>query len=346
MSGHGPIDPSNKKIAPLIAVLALILAVSETLAKKRPDMCFAHGQYPHIPIAYWPCAWHRNGKRKARHFEKGGFMQSAVWKAVALVLAMLLLCGCTAQRDTSPRRNLESGSQADGRPCVAHLSVEGGYWSGHAVRSFEHYQDSAKGEAFAYLLSKITSLGYTIDSSDRETGSIRAVYPVTLGKGEATVLNAAINGRGQSGIRVDLTFTTGALATFSLDEVRQEFCSILEGVPKKEKTETIGTRIREESIVGKKPPAAEKPVVVEKPAATEKPAPSALQTPVPRPPKMLIVIKKANLREKATTQSRITGRLKKGDTLDILDRSGTWFRVKSPSGQTGWIFETLVRRLN
>jgi hypothetical protein len=33
MSGHGHIDPSNKKTALLIAVLALILAFSETLAK-------------------------------------------------------------------------------------------------------------------------------------------------------------------------------------------------------------------------------------------------------------------------------------------------------------------------
>ncbi len=33
MSEHGHIDPSNKKIALLIAVLALVLAVSETLSK-------------------------------------------------------------------------------------------------------------------------------------------------------------------------------------------------------------------------------------------------------------------------------------------------------------------------
>lgn len=33
MSGHGHIDPSNKKVALLIAVLALVLAFSETLGK-------------------------------------------------------------------------------------------------------------------------------------------------------------------------------------------------------------------------------------------------------------------------------------------------------------------------
>ena len=33
MSGHGQVDPSNKKIALVIAVLALFLAISETLSK-------------------------------------------------------------------------------------------------------------------------------------------------------------------------------------------------------------------------------------------------------------------------------------------------------------------------
>ncbi|MFM6962438.1 MAG: DUF4337 domain-containing protein [Polynucleobacter victoriensis] len=33
MSGHGHVDPSNKKIALLISILALLLAVSETMSK-------------------------------------------------------------------------------------------------------------------------------------------------------------------------------------------------------------------------------------------------------------------------------------------------------------------------
>jgi len=35
MSAAGHIDPSNKKIALLIALLALVLAISETLARAR-----------------------------------------------------------------------------------------------------------------------------------------------------------------------------------------------------------------------------------------------------------------------------------------------------------------------
>jgi len=42
MSGHGHIDPSNKKIALLIAVLALILAFSETLAKSAQTSALSY----------------------------------------------------------------------------------------------------------------------------------------------------------------------------------------------------------------------------------------------------------------------------------------------------------------
>jgi hypothetical protein len=42
MSGHGHIDPANKKIALLIAVLALILAFSETLAKSAQTAALSY----------------------------------------------------------------------------------------------------------------------------------------------------------------------------------------------------------------------------------------------------------------------------------------------------------------
>ncbi|MEK7753412.1 MAG: DUF4337 family protein, partial [Acidobacteriota bacterium] len=42
MSGHGHVDPSNKKIALLIAVLALVLAFSETLGKGAQTAALSH----------------------------------------------------------------------------------------------------------------------------------------------------------------------------------------------------------------------------------------------------------------------------------------------------------------
>ncbi len=42
MSGHGHVDPSNKKIALLISVLALVLAFSETLGKGAQTAALSH----------------------------------------------------------------------------------------------------------------------------------------------------------------------------------------------------------------------------------------------------------------------------------------------------------------
>lgn len=261
-------------------------------------------------------------------------MQSSVRKAGLLALTTLLCCGCLAQREISPSGNAESGGVADRRPCVANFSVEGTYWSGHAVKSFEDYPNSSKSATFPYLISKIASVGYVISSSDKEAGLISASYPLTFGKGETTSLNAVVTERGQTGVRVDLTFTTGGMATFSIDDVQKEFCSILEGVPKKEKIEIVETQVRE------------KPIVNEKPMVVEILQPPAVQTLQPPSLKSLVVIKTAILRAKASTKSKIISKLKKGEKLEILGLSGNWFHVKSSSGLTGWIFKNLVRKLN
>ncbi len=264
-------------------------------------------------------------------------MWSEMKRVGVLTLAILLCSGCAAQQQISPDGSIQSIASADRRPCVANISVGGGYWVGHTVKGFGEYPDSIKDETFAYLLSKISSVGYLIDSYDKAAGLIHASYPLTFGKGETTSLNAAVS-RGQAGIRVDLTFLTGGMATFSIDEVQKEFCSILEGVPKKERIKPVETQAGNEPIVSQQPVVAEKPVVVENLGASAQP---------PRPPlPRLIAHSKANLRANASTKSRIIGTLTKGETLEILGRSGDWFRVKSAAGLTGWVFKALVRTHN
>lgn len=260
-------------------------------------------------------------------------MWSETKRVGVLALAMLLCSGCAAQQ-ISPGEG--SIGVADLRPCIANFSVEGGYWTGHTVKGFGEYPNISKAETFAYLLLKISSIGYLIDSSDREAGLIRASYPLTFGQGETTALHAAVS-QAHTGIRVDLAFMTGGMATFSVDEVRREFCSILGGVPKKEVIKPVERQVRQEPI------AVEKPQVVEKPVTVETLGPAVAQPPQPPSLRSLVVIKKANLRAGASTKSRIIGTLTKGVTLEILDRSGDWFRIKSASGLTGWIFKTLVR---
>lgn len=273
-------------------------------------------------------------------------MQSAARKAGTLVLAALLLYGCAAQREIAPPVTAVSGSP-DGRPCAVHFSLEGGYWSGHAARSHEDFPEGAKGAIFDHLIARLSSLGYRIDSSDREAGLIGASHQATAAQRATPALYAIVSEQGKRGIRVDLTFTTGGLATFNADEVRSLFCTLLEGAPKAEKPKDVVTPIREEPLFGKKkPPASDAPAVRGEPPVAEKPAAAPRQEPQRPPPQCLIVTKKANLREKAGIKSGIKTWLKKGVKLELQDRSGSWYRVKTPSGLTGWIHQTLVKTCN
>jgi len=84
--------------------------------------------------------------------------------ALLFPLAALLCSGCLAQHPISPGESMKSAGAAERRACVANLSVEGSYWAGHTVKSFGEHPNSSQSETLAYLLSKISSIGYLIDS--------------------------------------------------------------------------------------------------------------------------------------------------------------------------------------
>ena len=146
----------------------------------------------------------------------------------AATLTALLLWGCAAQRDVSRG----GGANAtDSRPCIANFSMEGSFWSGRTVKSFQEYPNSSKVPAFAYLVTKLASIGYKINSSDKDVGLVSASYEVGFGQGATTNMNAMVTEHNPTGVRVDLTFTAAGGVAFGLDDIHKEFCSILEGVP-------------------------------------------------------------------------------------------------------------------
>ena len=51
----------------------------------------------------------------------------------------------------------------------------------------------------------------------------------------------------------------------------------------------------------------------------------------------------ANIRESATTESRIVTTVSKGDKLTIVEKRGAWYQVKTKDGQTGWVYSSLVK---
>jgi hypothetical protein len=51
----------------------------------------------------------------------------------------------------------------------------------------------------------------------------------------------------------------------------------------------------------------------------------------------------ANIRESATTDSRVVTTASQGDKLEVIGRQGAWYNIKTEDGQTGWVYSSLVK---
>jgi uncharacterized protein YgiM (DUF1202 family) len=54
------------------------------------------------------------------------------------------------------------------------------------------------------------------------------------------------------------------------------------------------------------------------------------------PPSGRASVQAPSLREEASLDSREVAKLRPGDKLEVLDRAGNWYKLKTPSGREGW----------
>ena len=59
----------------------------------------------------------------------------------------------------------------------------------------------------------------------------------------------------------------------------------------------------------------------------------------------LILLKNSHIRTEPGTKGKVITTLRKGGIVVKIDESGNWFEVKLPSGETGWIFKSLVKEV-
>ena len=50
-----------------------------------------------------------------------------------------------------------------------------------------------------------------------------------------------------------------------------------------------------------------------------------------------------NIREAGTTSSNIISTAQRGEKLKMIDKSGSWYKVETESGTTGWVHASLVK---
>lgn len=52
-----------------------------------------------------------------------------------------------------------------------------------------------------------------------------------------------------------------------------------------------------------------------------------------------------NIRQKPNTKSDVVAKVKKGEKLKVLQNKGTWYKVETASGEKGWVYSSLVNKL-
>jgi uncharacterized protein YgiM (DUF1202 family) len=50
-----------------------------------------------------------------------------------------------------------------------------------------------------------------------------------------------------------------------------------------------------------------------------------------------------NIRQSATTNSKIITTVKRGDKLKVTDKTESWYKIKTKAGKTGWVHASLVK---
>ena len=50
-----------------------------------------------------------------------------------------------------------------------------------------------------------------------------------------------------------------------------------------------------------------------------------------------------NIRQAATTNSKIITTVKRGEELKVTDKTQSWYKIKTKAGKTGWVHATLVK---
>ena len=60
-------------------------------------------------------------------------------------------------------------------------------------------------------------------------------------------------------------------------------------------------------------------------------------------PEVQVQASAVNIRQSATTSSKIVTTAKKGDKLKVTDKTESWYKIKTKAGTTGWVHADLVK---
>ena len=146
-------------------------------------------------------------------------------------VASIFVLGCATDRGASKVDESEPKSKVSASadsPCVANFSIQGGFWAGQKISTFQEFPTKTVAGAFDILLPAIATRGFQIVSSSKEAGLISASSGVGWSRGGKTIpLNVTTKKLAPSGGRVDIVlFASGGLVTHN-EQIQAGYCELM-----------------------------------------------------------------------------------------------------------------------
>ena len=113
-----------------------------------------------------------------------------------------------------------------GADCAANFKMEGNFLAGKKYSTWTEYAAVSKADLFSRVVTNVAKDGWTINSSDKETGIISASSTVSYGKGSVAPLTIVIEPSG-NGSKATATFHVGGGQTAKEATVRDKICSYI-----------------------------------------------------------------------------------------------------------------------
>lgn len=165
-----------------------------------------------------------------------GTQINSSWPRIATALAIFCMAALTASYGGEKNKDESKEKDSAERSCVANFAKKGGFIIGTTFKTFEVFAEIKKDAAFTKVLQAISTEGFQITASDRESGLVSAskiIHEVISGEAKNATLNATLMSMEKGGVRVDLTGLAPSGTKLLDKEVQKTFCNILEAVDQK-----------------------------------------------------------------------------------------------------------------
>jgi hypothetical protein len=147
---------------------------------------------------------------------------------VSVAIAVSLAAGLAAQGGQAAT-SVPEGAAPASEQCRSSFVKEGSFFKGTTYRSHADFSGMSRDTVFEKAAQSLAADGWQITNTNKDIGLITALQQAVDG-GRNTPLNTVVKQQGADSVRVEMSFSLGAMMKAPDDSVRDDFCKVLNGV--------------------------------------------------------------------------------------------------------------------